>query len=348
MTAPDPTPPSSIDKPRVIWVDYAKGLSILLVVLYHVLNGLAKRRADVPVPAAWDELINPMLEMVRMPLFFFVSGLFVARSAQKDARTYITDKLGAITWPYLIWSIIQAVLLIVLAKVSRGKPDVTLAELPYALAFAPVFQFWFLYVLFMALMLYFALVKLRFRPWMILTVAVGLLLIKLNVDLRPLGFETDRYRIGLAYWGPLLQLFNFFIYMALGSVLGGFLLKRTDRLPIGLLAGVAVVGTALVVWAVAGLNLRRDSTADLGLLVPLGLFFALASVAAGLAVATLLSRSGVTGFVRTAGQFSLYIFVLHVIFAAGVRTVLLKAGVKDLTIHIVAGTIAGVLLPILV
>lgn len=364
MTQPDvPLSTATPAKPRVLWVDYAKGLSIFLVVAYHVMNGFAKRPDVFAVPRAWDLFINPTFEMVRMPLFFFVSGLFIGRSAQKDARTFITDKLGAIAWPYVIWSTIQTVVAIVLAG-SRTQVTTPLRDLPYALAFRPVDQFWFLYVLFLALMLYFALVKLRLRPWMILVVGVGLLLVKLNVNFKPLTIRAGGYRIGPEFWPPLFQLFNFFIYMALGAVLAPTLLKNVGRLKSIVLVVVALLTAGLIVAAMRFIDphvvvemgrqqlwpiLRRDTYVSLsGLRLPVGIVFALLSVACALSVAVLLQRGRIASFVKTMGQYSLYIFVLHVIFAAGIRTVMLKAHVTHLGLHIVMGLACGVFFSIAV
>jgi hypothetical protein len=194
---------------------------------------------------------------------------------------------------------------------------------------------------------------------MILGVGVALLLVKLNVDFRATTFSVGKWRVGPQYWPPLFQLFNFFIYMALGAVLAPMLLKNLDRLRSAILVCVAVVCALIIVGAMEWISprttsliahwpiIRRDTFAMIGTIkIPVGTVFALLSVACALAVAALLQRAKFAGFVKTMGQYSLYIFVLHVIFAAGIRTVLLKLGVKDVLPHVVAGCAVGVLVPI--
>lgn len=350
VAKPDTLPPA---KTRVEWVDYAKGLSILFVVVYHVWNGIMMRSAQIPSPEAWYDPINRGFEMMRMPLFFFVSGLFVGRSAQKEAGRFVVDKLGAIVWPYVIWSIIHVLVTLALAKVSGGKSEFSLSQLPYYLAIDPVAQFWFLYVLFLSLMLYLLLAKLRTPTWAILGVGLGLMLLKLNVDLSRVGFEASGHKISLARWGPFYQVMNFFIYMALGAVLAPVLLKKLNKQQTLLLLGGLIAAVAIIVVSIAVGDpklVRRDAAVELirGFRVPLGIVFALISVAGALCAAELMERARSFAFVRSMGRFSLYIFVMHVIFAAGVRTILLKAGVNSFAIHMIVGLVVGIGVPILV
>ncbi len=350
MTQPIIVDPPRAAKPRVVWVDYAKGLSILFVVVYHVWNGIMTRSHQIATPVEWYEPINRAFEMMRMPLFFFVSGLFIGKSVQKPAGTFISDKIGAIAWPYLIWSCVHVGVTMLLAKVAKTTSEFDFAGLGYHLAIDPVAQFWFLYVLFMSLMLYFAMSKLRLPVWGILLAGIGLLLVKLNVNLSPVGFETSRYTISLAKWGPFYQLMNFFIYMALGAVLAPVLLKKLDRQSgwlMTFIAVVAIVSITLAVWKGSPSLVSRDAVRHAGSLrLPVGIIFALISVAGALCAAVLMSRARGFGFVRTMGQFSLYIFVMHVIFAAGTRTLLLKVGVSDFTTHLTLGLMVGILVPI--
>ena len=61
---------------RHTWVDAAKGISILLVVMVHTRSWLDY--AGIETGAVMNELIAAS-NHVRMPLFFFVAGLFAAK-----------------------------------------------------------------------------------------------------------------------------------------------------------------------------------------------------------------------------------------------------------------------------
>ncbi|GIW76405.1 MAG: hypothetical protein KatS3mg104_1468 [Phycisphaerae bacterium] len=59
-----------------------------------------------------------------------------------------------------------------------------------------------------------------------------------------------------------------------------------------------------------------------------------------------MNRAKIFGLVRQMGKYSLYIFVMHVICSAGVRTILLRMGVKDFALHLGLGLLTGVLIPV--
>jgi uncharacterized membrane protein YcfT len=313
-------------KPRITWVDAAKGVSITFVVVYHLFLGLDSRVSGVP--AFWDDVLNPVLTLVRMPLFFFVSGMFIARSVRKDAGTFIVDKLAVVVYPYLLWQTLQ----FSIAKLGGAKEivgvsgEATWSKLPMLLAGypKPYGQFWFLYVLFMAMMAYLAMSKLRFPTWLIAILGV-LFFYEGHVLLEWLR---------LTEWGPAYQLRTFFVYMALGAIAAPFILPNAHRLPTWTLALIVVACGAGVSWSVLHEHLTRDGR--------WGPFIALSGVASLLALVVLMDRFKLAGVFRWIGSQSLPIFVAHVIAAAVTRTVLLKAGVTTFWPHLAAGLIAGI------
>lgn len=66
-------------KKRLRYIDAMRGLAILLVVFSHVTNAYVK----MPITNASFSGIYYMMTMFRMPLFFFVSGFFAFRMAEK-------------------------------------------------------------------------------------------------------------------------------------------------------------------------------------------------------------------------------------------------------------------------
>ena len=53
---------------RIVYIDLAKGICILLVVLDHISNEGYFSSGDYP--------LNEIFEQTRMPLYFILSGLF--------------------------------------------------------------------------------------------------------------------------------------------------------------------------------------------------------------------------------------------------------------------------------
>ena len=71
-------------------VTIAKGIAIMLMVLGH---------AECP------SYLNTYLGMLRMPLFFFMSGYCFKEKYLDDARSYLKKRVTGIYWPYLKWSL---------------------------------------------------------------------------------------------------------------------------------------------------------------------------------------------------------------------------------------------------
>lgn len=88
------------------WVDFARGICIILVVMMHfhtvyfdhlAVSELSKKISDAVVSAA---------RPARMPTFFFISGFLASRALDRSWRDAFDGRIGLIYWVYLIWSII--------------------------------------------------------------------------------------------------------------------------------------------------------------------------------------------------------------------------------------------------
>lgn len=89
---------------RLRWMDLARGLCILVVVIMHSSSALSER-ADIASPPL-IEAFNAALGPFRMTLLMFLSGMLLGRSLAKPTGVYIRGKLAQIYWPFLIWSMV--------------------------------------------------------------------------------------------------------------------------------------------------------------------------------------------------------------------------------------------------
>ncbi|MEZ9537952.1 acyltransferase family protein [Shewanella sp. 10N.286.51.B8] len=137
------------------WVEYAKAIGIMLVVYGHVARGIYHSGIDLPVP--FYKLADSLVYSFHMPLFFFLSGLFFVTSLQKRGpKKLVFSKIDTIFYPYLLWSMLQGSLEVLLPSYTNGSPTFTDV---LSLLWAPRAHFWFLY----ALLLIFALSTLAYR-----------------------------------------------------------------------------------------------------------------------------------------------------------------------------------------
>ena len=89
----------SAPKQRVGWVDAAKGLCILLVVLGHAITEL---QAHGYYTAQWAG-INFFLGPIRMPLFFLLSGLFAGKALKESWHKLANRRIWVMVYLYVIW-----------------------------------------------------------------------------------------------------------------------------------------------------------------------------------------------------------------------------------------------------
>lgn len=138
-------------KKRIEWVDITKGITILLVVFGHALQGIIDS-SMITLDSANNSLlyVNDIIYGFHMPLFFFVSALFTGFLA-RSTKTVILQKVKRLLVPYFIWSFIVAVFMQMASRYTNsglGIKDFFKSPV------IPFSEYWFLYVLFFIYMLY--------------------------------------------------------------------------------------------------------------------------------------------------------------------------------------------------
>ena len=100
---------------RVAWLDLIKALSVLLVVVFHaalMLPALAGRGLATEV---WLD-INAVIEPLRMPVFFLVSGMLASRAVMSDGpwRQVTRSRIVTPLYLYALWTGLFLVLTVVI------------------------------------------------------------------------------------------------------------------------------------------------------------------------------------------------------------------------------------------
>ncbi|MFF0155858.1 acyltransferase family protein [Micromonospora sp. NPDC005203] len=140
---------------RAQWADAAKGVCIILVVLWHVVVKDYLQidwHVGVPVPGLWGTLGEQFLPL-RMPLFFTISGVFAANAAQRPWRVVARSRIGGFLYLYVVWLLIHTAVLAAAPQLPTDRATSVLGLLEQ-LTITPS-NLWYLY----ALALYFALAK---------------------------------------------------------------------------------------------------------------------------------------------------------------------------------------------
>lgn len=292
------------DEGRVPWVDYAKGLCIIMVVMMHTTLGVEKAAGTVSWLNAAIEFARPF----RMPDFFLISGLFLARVIGRDWRTYLDRKVVHFLYFYVLWVVIQWAMKDVYPAYKAGDPAGAGWDLLSAV-WDPPGTLWFIYML----PIFFVLAKLvRPLPPVLVLGAAALL----QAWPRDSAFLQDS---GLFMVDEFCERLVFFLagtYAAEYVFRFADLADRHRRLALGGLALWGLVNGLLVQAGIAHAPV-------VGLL--LGLVGALAVITTGV----LLSAVNWLGALRYCGQHSLVVYLAFFVPMAFLRTVLLKLGVID-------------------
>ena len=83
------------------WIDSARGLAIILVVLFHTVINLDL----VGLAGPWSRLAYT-LDTFRMPLFFFLSGLLAHRLLTRPLREVLRTRCLNLIYLYVLWCLL--------------------------------------------------------------------------------------------------------------------------------------------------------------------------------------------------------------------------------------------------
>lgn len=126
---------------RIEWVDIAKGICIVFVVMMHSTLGVE----SVAGETGWMHNLVAFAKPFRMPDFFMISGLFLMQVMNRPWRFYLDRKVVHFFYFYLLWLTIQFVFKAPSIMSDGGSSAVISA---YLMAFIEPFgTLWFIYIL---------------------------------------------------------------------------------------------------------------------------------------------------------------------------------------------------------
>lgn len=324
---------------RQIGPDYAKMLGIILVVWGHTIRGLIN--ADIlPADNAFWLNLDRAIYLFHMPLFFFLSGMFIQQTLAKTTLTaFFKRNVLLFLVPLVFWSYTQTGIQFFAASsvnVERSLDYVLQAPFP------PKQQFWFLWALFLIACFSAALLKLGWGKNRLLVLAV-LTMLALSVG-NMLGIGAISFKMAGQTFGEALFFFPYFV-MGLWLTVPAVAQSRSAFSLYALLFAGSI---ALY------LSLYRQSNAYyylFSLIAVYACYQCIAYLADWIQRRVDESRSrwlqNLHAFLIFVGMNSFIIYLAHIIPEAGIRVVLLKLGITQAYIHIIAGNLMGLLAPLL-
>lgn len=261
---------------RIAWFDYAKGICIIGVVALYANMYVAGLTLEDGWMSYWIDFAQP----VRMPAFFLLCGLFLARTIDRPWRDYLDKKIVHFFYFFVLWTSLYFAAGLLSGEFVGGAP-LWLDYLDWYVE--PFHMLWFIQML----PVYFLVTRLvRPAPWVIVLAAAALLQIW--------GPESG--------WRQLDRFSERFVYFYAGYLFAPLAFRIADWA----CANKGLALTALTSWAVIN-ELVVLAQFDGKPVISLALGFA--GAGAVIAAASLLAQTRPMGWLRYLGEHSIVIFL---------------------------------------
>lgn len=321
------------------WIDYARGICIILVSYRHFFSGMLNdelQQSDYPVLS----YINIFFFSFRMPLFFIVSGIFFRVSmGRKGVGNYVKNRFQTIFYPLLVWGILHITLQLLFSDyVHAAREPIDYLRLIYYPR--AVDQFWYLNALFFVSVAYTLVsvyAKFNTAKQLVLSIILYAVAGYLHVKEIEAGFITD--------------VFFFYFFFAVGDGVAEFMLNTDNFKKIASYKTLFLILPVFVLIQHYFTYLNLSSNNDYYVQNYQPALFALAALLGGsfvIVVSFLLQKTNKARFLRVVGYHSLYIYVANLIVTAATRTVLVKVfKIDNIPLLLIIGTTMGVVVPIM-
>ncbi len=294
-TSATPERPAPAAGGRVDWVDYAKGICIVMVVMMHSVLGVELASGQ----SGFMHVLVAFAKPFRMPDFFLISGLFLSVVIGRDWRLYLDRKVVHFAYFYLLWVTIQFGFKAPAFAAESGWSHVGLLYLESFIE--PFGTLWFIYLL----PVFFVVTKLtRNIPSLAIWVVAAAL-------------EMAHVATG---WTVIDEFCARFVYFYSGYLFAETVFGLSDYAR----ARPALALAALALWAVVNSGLVALGYSEWPLI---SLILGLAGACAIVTMGTLLARMQWLNFLRFCGEHSIVIYLAFFLPMASTRTLLLRSGV---------------------
>ena len=312
----------SVHQNRLDWVDAAKGLSIILVVMMHSAYGVGEDLNNIGVL----HYIIGWAAPFRMPEFFLISGLFLGQVINRLWRLYGDRRIVHYLYFYALCVVLQVVF-----KVGLGTGDVgsVFSQIAWAIV-EPYGLLWFICMLAVYSLVTKLFHSLRVPHWAALALGAGLMLAPIQTG-----------------YGLVDHFAMYFVYFYAGYAVAPLVFRIVASAQQNwLYSALALMSFAAIQWFLVfeggavmhprGIDMGYASFPPLHLL--LGFVGSLAVCIAG----GLLVKLPWMGWLRWLGEHSIVVYLSFSIPMAASRTLILKTGLltDTSTVSLIVMTIA--------
>ncbi len=302
---------------RNILVDKLKGYACFLVLFGHVIMGI--RLAGINIPLFFEG-VEKFVWSFHVALFLFLSGVVYnetgAWKAKKTKLNFLMHKFINLGVPYIVFS---AIYIVINSFVGDANTQSSAWDV-FNIWKTPVAQYWFLYALFFLFCIW-TLLDGLLKKWQIAVIVVAI------------GYLVPLF-------GGSLFCFDVVFYSALAFGAGTFVnFKKLTNLPLWLKCVIVLLHIATGVLLVFFKLIESPFIKE---------FMILFGIYASIMFMSLIGDyKPISSFLMFVNRYSFQIYLLHTIFTAGIRIILLKINITQWWIHILLGTLGGLAFSVL-
>lgn len=282
---------------RLGYFDIAKGLAILLVVVYHSLEGIISV-FDLPTGhfiyalAEWSKVFL-------MPTFFFVSGCLAQNTIVQGNSNKIINKIKDLLYLYIIWSCIIYISRLSLNSITNTNMA---ADEIVKIFWDPLPTIWFVYALVIAFS--FTYLVRGVNRHLVIVFAIGMNILNQVYPSLFEGFILER-----VCWLLLYYLIGFYYFHEINT-----LIRENSRTALGFVAIFVLLSLTFIL---------TDSRIDIHNSILLSLLFGFGFLSSCLVLEHNLQPKIVL-FLRNIGAACLFIYLTHFPIPAATRLLLMK------------------------
>ena len=315
------------DKKRIVWIDYLKVFACILVVIGHLIQSLQKSNIDNY--ESITSFINWFIYLFHMPLFFAVSGyLYEINKKQfswKQYKNFVIKKIINLGVPYIVFYLLYVIINMIFASSVNTPKGI---EEIIGIINNPMPPYWFLYAL-LSIFIFIPLLEktLKENKKIIFIVLIALKIISIFIN-------TKIYLID--------SFFENAIYFYFGCILKNARFTLKDKNIKSILKNAVLV---IMYILVAIIYYKYYNKIKYSIIEVINIAFALFGT---LICINLFENIEKCKFFDCLKDYTFQIYLLHTIFAAGFRIILLKCGINNYCIHFVIGLLASIIIPIII
>ncbi len=310
---------------RMLWVDYARGIAIILVLYRHIVVGLGYSGIEIP------ELVFNIQETTlnfRMPVFFILSGCFLYLSINKYSSGQVFQrKVYTLLHPYVLWTIILISFQIVFSNFTNAEREV--ADFRYIITQPrEIDHMWYLLALFNTSAMFLLLWKF-FKTHPILHFILAIALHYCSFLLKDFSLLSDP--------------FYHYIFLLAGAYIPKYLYQLENKNNRFFLLMLITVTPLFITGQYFWFHFREEP-------IIYALPFVIIIFIAFLffyCICRILQNAHVANWLVVIGKHSLYIYILHLYVIAAFRAFCVRIlGTDNLILLLPGSLLLGILIPI--